>query len=130
MEFAKQTKTKSCPNIISKGTKVKAKADDCMGWSGQRTSTAFLASDRRKVVSYRQRGKGDTWGNITQIRVKPATVLVTSPSYPAHGWPSTELSTDPLSSLHDFSLHFAEERMSLERLCVPCEATQLLGVRA
>lgn len=46
MEFAKQTKTKSCPNIISKGTKVKAKADDRMGWSGQRASTAFLASDK------------------------------------------------------------------------------------
>lgn len=32
MEFAKQTKTKSCPNTISKGTKVRAKADEHMGW--------------------------------------------------------------------------------------------------
>lgn len=31
MKFVKQTKTKSCPNIISKVTKVKAKADNCTG---------------------------------------------------------------------------------------------------
>lgn len=50
MKFAKQTESKSCPNIISPGDKVQAKAKGHMGWPGRVVSAAFLASDKQKAV--------------------------------------------------------------------------------
>lgn len=47
MKSAKQTKSKSCPNIISPGDTVNAKAEGLTGWSG-----AFFASD--KAMGFRQ----------------------------------------------------------------------------
>lgn len=49
MKSAMQTKSKSCPNIISQGDKVKAKAEGLTGWSG-----AFFASDKQKAMGFRQ----------------------------------------------------------------------------